>query len=83
MCARALELDPLDQRIVLEMRIEKWRDEVLLASEEHEISVRCFFRDELVLMLERAGFRHVTVTGDYSDDPPTAESRFLVYRAQV
>jgi SAM-dependent methyltransferase len=83
MCARALSLDPLDQSIVLEMRMEKRRDGVLLASEDRTISVRSFFRDEMLLMLERAGFRQVTVTGDYSDDPPTGDHRFLVYRAEA
>jgi hypothetical protein len=63
--------------------MEKRRDGDLLAAEERTISVRGLFRDELVMMLERAGFRDVNVTGDYSDDAPTADHRFLVYRAQA
>ena len=83
MCTRALVVDPLDQTVVLEMRMEKRRDEVLLTSEQHTISVRGYLRDELILMLERVDFPQVTVTGDYSDDAPTADHRFLVYHARV
>ena len=82
MRTRARSADPLDQSVVLEMRIEKRRGDKLVAAEEHELSVRGFLRDELVMMLERAGFADVEVTGDYSGDPPHADHLFLVFAAQ-
>src|SRR5262249_44646344 len=48
---RMLDIDPLDQCIRLDMRIEKRRDGELVAEEEHPLSMRMWFRDELVLML--------------------------------
>ena len=58
------------------MRIEKRRGDKLVAVEEHEPSARGYFRDELLMMLGRAGFSGIQVTGDYSADrrTPTALS---------
>lgn len=81
--ARALDLDPLDQTARLAIRAEKWRDEELVATEDHEISIRMYFKDELVLMLERVGFSDVEVRGGYDDAEPTADHEFLVYVARV
>jgi SAM-dependent methyltransferase len=78
---RALDLDPLDQSVVLEMRAEKHRDGKIVASELHTLTMRGYFKDELLLMLEHAGFRDVAVSADYTEEEPTANSRFLVYRA--
>lgn len=79
---RALAVDPLDQTVLLELRAEKWREGKLVAAEEHPLSMRGYFRDELLLMLERAGFRTVDVRGDYTDEMPTPDHRFLTYMAQ-
>jgi SAM-dependent methyltransferase len=79
---RALEVDPLDQSLRVEIRAEKSRDGRLIAAETHVITMRKYFRDELVMMLERAGFADVDVRGDYTDEPPTAEHDFLVYAAR-
>jgi hypothetical protein len=40
-----------------------------------------YFRDELVMMLERAGFSDVAVCGGYEGAPPAPEHDFLVFRA--
>jgi SAM-dependent methyltransferase len=81
--ARALALDPLDQTIRLEIRAEKWGETGLLAEETHTLSMRSYFRDELLLMLERAGFRDVDVRGGYADEQPTADHDFLVFVART
>lgn len=81
--SRTVELDPLDQSAVLEIRAEKWRDGRPVAVEERAISMRMYFRDELLLMLERAGFDHVDVRGGYADEQPTADHEFLVFIART
>ena len=78
---RTLAIDPLDQRVTLELRAEKWRDGALLAAEERPLSERMYFRDELVLLLERAGFDSVEVRAGYTGAEPTADDDFLVYIA--
>jgi SAM-dependent methyltransferase len=80
---RTVEIDPLDQRAILEIRAEKRRDGKLVAAEERAISMRMYLRDELVLMLERAGFDRVDVRGGYADEQPTADHEFLVYVART
>jgi SAM-dependent methyltransferase len=80
--SRMLEVDPLDQSMRLEMRIEKRRDGELVAEDEHPLSMRMWFRDELVLMLRTAGFSEVTVRGGYKGDEPRPDHDFLVFSAR-
>jgi SAM-dependent methyltransferase len=78
--SRTTAVDPLDQTVTMEMRAEKRRDgEVVAVDEARPISMRCYFRDELVLMLEKAGFANVEVRGDHNDAEPTADDEFLVF----
>jgi hypothetical protein len=77
-----VELDPLDQRMTLEMHAEMWRDGELAAEEDHLLNLHMYFRDELLLMLERAGFDDVVVRGGYSDEPATPDHDFLVFVAR-
>jgi len=76
---RTTAVDPLDQTATVEIRVEKRRGEQLLAAEEHALTMRAYFREELRLMLLEAGFADVVVRGDYTDDEPTADSDFLVF----
>jgi SAM-dependent methyltransferase len=81
--SRTVAVDPLDQTAVVEMRAEKWRGGELEATEDHAISMRMYFRDELLLMLDHAGFIDVDVRGDYTDEPPSEDHEFLVYIART
>jgi SAM-dependent methyltransferase len=80
---RTVDVNPLDQTAILEIRAEKSRDGRIVAVEEHALSMRGYFRDELLLMLGRAGFGHVDVRGGYADEQPTADHEFLVYIART
>jgi SAM-dependent methyltransferase len=80
--SRALAVDPLDQTVVLELRAEKRVGGELVAVEERPLSMRGYLRDELLLMLERAGFREIDVRGDYTDEAPSPDHDFLVYDAR-
>lgn len=80
---RALEVDPLDQTLVLEIRAEKFNDGRLVTAEEHTISMRMYFPTELLLLLDRAGFADVDVRGDHNDAQPTPDDDFLVYLARA
>jgi hypothetical protein len=42
--SRILELDPLEQRVTLEMHAERWRDGVLDAKEDHALTSTCTSR---------------------------------------
>ena len=80
--SRLVGFDPLAQRATLEMRALMWRDGELVADEEHVLTMMLYFKDELVLMLERAGFAGVRVCGPYNDAEPTPGDDFLVFIAQ-
>jgi SAM-dependent methyltransferase len=79
--SRALELDPLEQRLTLEMQACMWRDGELVAEDEHELTLTFYFKDEIVLMLEGSGFVDVTVKAALTDAEPTAADDFLVFTA--
>lgn len=76
---RLVAFDPLAQQVTLEMRGLIWRDGVLVEQDEHVLKMMFFFRHELQLMLERAGFQDIQVRGDYRDEEPTGDTRFVVY----
>jgi SAM-dependent methyltransferase len=77
--SRVLAMDPLDQSITLEIAADKWVDGEHVVHETHRLSMRGYFHHELMLMLAGAGFEVVEVHADHAEQPPTAESRFLVY----
>jgi SAM-dependent methyltransferase len=78
LATRLVDVDPLDQSIVLEMRAELWRRDALEAEETHRLTARCYFPHELRLLLEQAGFRNVVVYGDHVDADPTPDDEFVV-----
>jgi SAM-dependent methyltransferase len=79
---RAVDLDPLEQRVTLVMHAERWRDDELDAAEDRTLTINLYFRNELVLMLEHAGFADVRIEGDHNDLPATPDDEFLVFVAR-
>ena len=79
--SRIVELDPLSQCVTLEMRADRWRDGEHVA-EEHVLRMSLCFTHELAAMLERAGFTEVSLKGDYTDEEPTSDTEFVVFRAR-
>lgn len=79
--SRLLDLDPLEQRVTMEMLAFMWRDGVLVAEDEHVLTLTLYFKDEIVLMLEHAGFVEVTVRAALTDAEPTGDDDFLVFTA--
>ena len=80
--SRLLAVDPLDQSVTFEMRVEVWRGGVLEAWEVHRLDARYYFVNELRLMIERAGFRDIVVHGDHVDAAPTSDDEFVVFVAR-
>jgi len=80
--SRLLDLDPLEQRATYEMRAGMWRDGELVQQEEHTLHINFYFRNEMLLLLERAGFIDVVVHGGHREEPPTPDDDFLVFVAK-
>ena len=80
--SRLLDFDPLDQSARMEMQAFMWRDGELVAEEAHLLTMRAYFRNELVLLLENAGFSDIEVCGHHNDAEPTGDDDFLVFVAR-
>jgi hypothetical protein len=78
---RILNINPLEQSYTRQVRLEKWQSGQLVASEEYTLRGNMYFKNELLLMLRVAGFREVTVRGDYTDEPATADHDQLLFTA--
>ena len=80
--SRVVRLDPLEQRVSLEIRAAIWRAGVLEAEETHRLDIGLYFKNELLMMLERAGFESIVVHGDHVEADPTPDDEFLVFAAR-
>ncbi len=80
--ARLVALDPLEQTLTMQMRATQWHGDDLLAEEEHILKATMYFKNELLLMMEQAGFRDIAVYGDYTDEEAAPEHGFLVFVAK-
>jgi SAM-dependent methyltransferase len=82
LAVRIVELNPLEQRLTYEMCAKRWRDGEPDEEETRRVTINLYFRNELELILERAGFSDVEVQGDHNDVPATPEDDFLVFLAR-
>jgi SAM-dependent methyltransferase len=80
--ARLVDLDPIDQRATRQIRVTLWRDGIAVDEEEHQLQESMYFYNEVLLMLEAAGFGDVTVRAGYADRPATADEAMVVYVAR-
>jgi hypothetical protein len=61
------------------MKALMWRDGELVADEEHLLTMTLYFRNELLLLLERTGFTDLEVQAGYTGGEPTGDEEFLVF----
>lgn len=80
--SKYLAFDPLEQRVSGAMIARRWRDGELEAEETHHLDISLYFKNELLLMLERAGFRDIVVHGDHVVADPTPDDEFVVFVAR-
>lgn len=79
---RASDFDALLQRRTLEMRLRLWRAGRVVAEEERQLHENLYFAQEILLMLEDAGFGDVAMEGRYTGIPATPDDGTLVFVAQ-
>lgn len=82
LATRVVDLDPLNQHVRLGIHAERWRDGALEAEEDRLLDICLYFKSELLLMLERAGFTDIVVHGEHQLRAPTADDDFLVFAAK-
>jgi SAM-dependent methyltransferase len=79
---RTVSIDPLENVATRQIRVRLWRNGELIEEEIHTQGLDDYSKNELVLMLERAGFCDVQIYGDYSDEPATADHKNLLFVAR-
>ena len=65
-----------------QIRARLWRKDELLKEEIHTQKLDDYNKNELVLMLEQAGFSDIQIFGDFSDVPATADHENLIFLAR-
>jgi len=70
---RTVEVDPVENVATRQIRMRLWHEGDLIKEEIHTQRLDDYSKNELVLMLERAGFSDIQVFGDFSDEPATAD----------
>lgn len=60
---------PIDQVVQEERRYQLFQGDAFVREEVHAGQTRWYFRNEVLHMLQLAGFTRVTVTGDVTDEP--------------
>jgi SAM-dependent methyltransferase len=78
---RYLDFDPLEQQYTRQARLEKWQAGERVAWEVYTLRGNIYLKNEVLLMLEMAGFREVSVYGGYRDEAATAADSTLVFAA--
>ena len=67
------DLNPLLQRATLQMRARLWHEGQIVKEEAHDLHENLYFAQEILLMLDEAGFRDVVVEGGYTGLPATPD----------
>jgi SAM-dependent methyltransferase len=80
--SRTVELDPLSQRVTMEILATAYRDGEVVEQGTHVLKMTVYFTNEVVLLLEAAGFTEIELRGDYADQEPTSDTRFVVFHAR-
>ena len=79
---RTIAMDPLEEVAIRQIRARLWQNGELVREEIHTQKVEDYSKHELILMLERAGFTDITITGDYRDEPASADHTALIFIAR-
>ena len=79
---RLVSVDSLEQRTVGEMRMLLFKDGQLAADDTYTLQSSYYFRHEMQLLLEKAGFTVEAVKGDWTADDATSDHDALVYFAR-
>ena len=80
--SRTAAFDSLQQLEVQEIRARLWHDDAIVREEEYSLRACIYFPQEIVLMLENAGFRDVTIEGNYTGQPARQDEGTVIFVAR-
>jgi hypothetical protein len=76
---RTAELDPLNQRQTLEIRARLWRGANMVKEEAYSLKENLYFAQEILMLLDEAGFSDLAVEGGYTGLPATADDGMVAF----
>jgi hypothetical protein len=76
---RTVEVDPLENVATRQIRVRLWHEGELIKEEIHTQRLDDHSKNELVLMLERAGFSDIQVFEDFTGEAATADHEELTF----
>ena len=79
---RLVSFDPLEQRLVHEMRLLEFKEGELVGDITHPLVNNFYFRNELRALLEKAGFIIEQELGDWTNEPATASTKVIIFVAR-
>lgn len=79
---RLVAVDPLNQQTTGEMRMLWFKDRQLVADDTYRLTSNYYFRNEMQLLLENAGFTIEAEKGDWTDADVTADHDVIVFFAR-
>ena len=78
---RVLDVDPLEQTYAREVHLEKWIDGKVAAEENYVLHGNLYLKQELMLIMQVAGFKEVFVRGNYTEEEATSQHAELSFTA--
>jgi SAM-dependent methyltransferase len=79
---RLAEFDPLGQRLTFEVRVRLWRGGQIVKQEAYSLKENLYFVQELLQMLDEAGFRDVVIEAYPAGRPATADDGTVAFVAR-
>jgi SAM-dependent methyltransferase len=79
---RLLKLDPLEQMYTSQVRLRLWTDGEMVKEEEYSLSESLYFAQEVLLLLDEAGFRDVAIEGGFTGQPATPDDGMVAFVAR-
>jgi len=80
--SRVGEQDPLKQRLTHQIRARLLHGGQVVKEEEYSLRINIYFAQELLLMLDDAGFRDLEVQAGYTGRPATANDGMVAFVAR-
>ena len=81
---RILEFNPIDQYYIREILAEQHKDKVLVGTEQRQIRLNIYLKDEVELILQSVGFSEVKIFAGLSDRVPIpSKDYYLMVEASL
>ena len=79
---RLYSLNAIEQSVILQMHIAHKRGGEVISEEQSDLRSNMYFKNEMILMLEKAGFQVLPVKGEYTAEDANSRHKNLTFDAQ-